>query len=60
MSALSANQQHPPKLQARMAATSGNTTCGSGFGVWLVEKLLDITPKTHIIFLIRDIVWNMF
>ena len=32
MSALSANRQHPPKIQACMAAINGSTTCGRGFG----------------------------
>ena len=28
--------------------------------VWPVEKWLDLTSKTHIIFLARDIIWNVF
>ena len=30
MSSLSANRQHPPKIQARKAAINGSTTCGCG------------------------------
>ena len=63
MSALSANRQHPLKILARMAAINGSTTGGHGFGcgkVWPVEKWSDITSKTHIILLSRDIIWNVF
>jgi len=47
-----------------MAVTKGITTCGHGFG-WgngcgLLRSDWVFTPKTHIIFLSKDITRNVF
>ena len=60
MSALSANRQHPRKIYIGIHGSDKQKYMWAwlwvGQWVWPVEKLSDITSKTHIIFLSRNII----